>query len=98
MPQYALKKYPLFKLNWKSVVLGEVSSRDWFCSHKHRSGSSNSRVDQRRKVSEIRGEKFGEIIQIRERIQREFEDVGRDFENYIQGRNIILRLMKWSNY
>lgn len=78
---------------WEKSVQGTD-----FCSHKHRSGSWNSRVDQRRKASEIRGEKSGEIIQIRERIPREFEDLGRDFENYIQGWNIILRLMKWSNY
>lgn len=97
MPLYAIKKYPLFRLNWKSVVSGEVSSRDWFCSHKHRSGSWNARirVDHQRKASGVRGDKSREIIQIRERIQREFEDLGRDRENYIQGRNNFK--IKWSN-
>lgn len=41
------------------------------------------RVDHWIKASGIRGGKSGEIIQIRERTQREFEDLGRDWEDDI---------------
>ena len=38
-------------------------------------------VDHWRKASGIRGETSGETTHIRERAQREFEDLGRDCEN-----------------